>query len=407
METPKINKLKIIGLVVFVVVGVLFITNSTKLLKKPSRTFVVEKGTISLEESVTGYIIRDETVLQENESGSEMVQIKYEKEKVAKGDSVFRYYSKKEDKLIGNISELDEQINQALAENESIIVSSDMISVEKQIEDTLNSMYNTNELRKLDEYIKKIENYITKKAQIAGEHSPTGSLVKNLIQKRTELENELNSSSELINSPISGVVSYRVDGLEEHLKVGDFSYLNKDTLRSYDLKVGAIVPQSKKVGKVVNNFVCYIAVAADSEKAEGAKVGDKIILRLSNSKEVESSIVYILEEDDGSRILVFEIKDGIEELIEYRKISLDIIWWKFSGFKISNSAITVDENDLAYIERSKAGYTEKILVKILRQNETFSIVNNYTEEELKELGFSDDDISSRNILKLHDEIMLH
>lgn len=211
-------------------------------------------------------------VLQENDSESEMVQIKYEEERVAKGDSVFRYYSKKEDDLIKKISELDEQINKALEENESIIVSSDMISIEKQIEDTLNSMYNTNELRKLDEYIKKIESYITKKAQIAGEHSPTGSLVKTLIQKRTELENELNSSSEIINSPVSGIVSYRVDGLEEYLKVGDFSYLSKSTLDSYGLKVGAVVPQSTKEGKVVNNFVCYIAACIDTEKADGAKI---------------------------------------------------------------------------------------------------------------------------------------
>ena len=354
-----------------------------------------------------GYIIRDEVVLQEHDVQNEVVHIKYEKEKVAKGDSVFRYYSKKEDDLIKKISELDEEINKALVENESIIISSDMISIESQIEDTLNAMYNTNELRKLDEYIKKIEGYITKKAQIAGEHSPTGSHLKTLIQKRTELENELNSSSEIVNSPMSGVVSYRVDGLEEHLKVGDFSYLSKSTLDSYDLKVGAIVPQNAKKGKVVNNFVSYIAVCTDTEKAEGAKIGDEVILRLSNSKEIETSIVYIVEDDDGSRILVFEIKDEIEDLIEYRKISLDIIWWQFSGFKISNSAITLDDKDLAYIERSKAGYTEKILVKILRQNETFSVVKNYTEEELKELGFSEEEINKMNNLKLHDEIILH
>lgn len=360
-----------------------------------------------MKKSHFGYIIREETVLQGKDTENEMVQIKYEKEKVAKGDSVFRYYSKKEENLLKKMAELDEQINKALEENESIVISSDMLSIEAQIEDTLNSMYNTNEIRKLDEYIKKIEGYITKKAQIAGEHSPTGSLVKNLIQKRTEYENELNSSSEIINSPISGVVSYRVDGLEEHLKTGDFSYLSKATLDDYGLKIGAVVPQNNEKGKVINNFICYIAACTDTEKAEGAKVGDKVHLRLSNSKEINANIVYIVEEQDGSRILVFEIKDQIEELIDYRKISFDIIWWEFSGFKISNSAIITADNDLAYIERNKAGYTEKILIKVLRQNDTYSIVNNYTEEELETLGFSEKEIRDRNTLKLHDEIILH
>ena len=407
MNNSKMEKIKFLVLIIVIAVAVVFITNITKLLKKPTDTFVVEKGSISYEEVATGYVIRDEYLLQGENSKNGMVQIKYEDEKVSKGDSVFRYYSDNEDNLVKQISKLDEEINKAIEENESSVKPSDMISIEGQIEDALDAMYNTNELRKLDEYAKKIESYITKKAQIAGEHSPTGSLVKTLIEKRSTLEAELNSNAETIISPESGIVSYRVDGLEEILKSNDFSYLNKSTLESYDLKTGSTVPQSNEKGKVVNNFVCYIASCMDTEKADGAKVGDKVVLRLSNSKEISAEIVYITEEDDGSKILVFEFKDQIKELIEYRKISFDIIWWKFSGFKVSNAALTTDENDLVYINKKSAGYSEKVLVKVLRQNETYSIVTNYTDEELLELGFSEDKITDMIDLKLHDEIMLH
>lgn len=406
MNNAKLENLKFLGLIICVVIAVIFFTNSTKLLKNPTDTFVVEKGMISYEESATGYIIRDEYLLEGENSKNGMVQIKYENEKVSKGDSVFRYYSNNEESLVKQIAELDEQINQAIAENQSP-PTSDMLSVEKQIEDTLDSMYNENELRKIDEEIKKIEGYITKKAQLAGEHSPSGSAVKKLIEKRSSLEAELNSNAETIVAPESGIVSYRVDGLEGVLKCNDFSYLNKQTLDSYDIKIGATVPQSSERGKVVNNFICYMAVCMKTEKADGAKVGDVVTIRLSNTKEIEAKIVHIVEEADGSKILVFEFKDRIEELIEYRKISIDIIWWKFSGFKISNSAIVTDENDLSYINKQSAGYFEKILVKVLRQNETFSIVTNYTDEELAELGFSDDEISEMIDLKLHDEIILH
>lgn len=187
MNNAKAENLKFLGLVICIVIVVVFFTNSTKLLKKPTDTFVVEKGTISYEESATGYIIRDEYLLEGENSKNGMVQIKYENEKVSKGDSVFRYYSDNEESLVKQIAELDEQINQAIAENDSP-PTSDMLSVEKQIEDTLDSMYNENELRKIDEEIKKIEGYITKKAQLAGEHSPAGSRVKSLIEKRSSLE---------------------------------------------------------------------------------------------------------------------------------------------------------------------------------------------------------------------------
>lgn len=145
----------------------------------------------------------------------------------------------------------------------------------------------------------------------------------------------------------------------------------------------------------------------DTEKASVAEVGDEVTLRLLDETEIESEIAEIVEQDDGSRIIVFKITEKVEDLIEYRKLSVDVIWWSYSGFKISNSAIYTDENDLSYIERSKAGYTEKIYVKVLRQNDTFSIVNNYTDDELRELGFTEEEISEFNSLGIHDEIMLH
>ena len=95
-------------------------------------------------------------------------------------------------------------------------------------------------------------------------------------------------------------------------------------------------------------------------------------------------------------------------MIEYRKISLDIIWWNYTGFKVSNEAV-ITEGDKNYIERNRAGYTEKILVKVERQNETYSIIRNYKEEELKDMGYTEEEIEALNELKLklYDEIVLH
>ena len=78
MKKSREKKIKAFGLFVNVDIAVLFVTNSTKLLKKPSSTFVVEKGSISYEESATGYVIRDEVVLEddnaENRNGTNKVR---------------------------------------------------------------------------------------------------------------------------------------------------------------------------------------------------------------------------------------------------------------------------------------------------------------------------------------------
>lgn len=401
------NFITVIITLIFMIFFIVLVTNGTKILKKPTDVFIVANGSLSYEELAEGYIIRNEIVLQGENYKNGMVQILSDGERAAKNDEVFRYYSNSEENILKQISELDEEINELIETNNLSLVTSDIASIENQIENTIDLMYNVNYLQKNQENKNKIEAYISRRTQITGVASPSDSYVRILTDKRRELENSLKAGSETVMSPKSGLASYRVDGLEETLKTDNFDYLSTDLLNSFELKVGATIPLSNEKGKIVDNFVSYIAVITDTEKGLSSKVGDKVTIRLSNSNEIEAKINYIKDEDK-KRIIVFEITEDIDELLEYRKISLDIIWWKYSGLKVSNSAL-IEEDDKVYVEKSKAGYTEKILVKVLRQNDTYSIVENYEDEELKELGYSEEEISSmdENKLNLYDEIVLH
>ena len=93
--------------------------------------------------------------------------------------------------------------------------------------------------------------------------------------------------------------------------------------------------------------------------------GNKVIaLRMPNGKEINSEVEYVKEQEDGKRMIIFKVNKEVESLISLRKISLDVIWWSYSGLKISNSAI-IQEGELTYVIRNRTGYKDKILVKIL------------------------------------------
>ena len=402
----KVNGIKIIITLIFMIFFIVLVTNSTRILKNSAESVIVADGSLAFEEHAEGYIIRDEIVLQGENYKNGMVQILSDGERASKDESVFRYYSNSEENILEEIAKLDEEINELL-ESDSINISpsSDITSIEKEVEKLINSMYDLNYLQAINENKNKIEAYISKKAYITGTLSPEDSYVKKLTNQRNKLELELAEGSEIISAPKSGLASYRVDGLEEILKIDNFDYLSTELLEGLGLKVGASVPLSSEKGKIVNNFECYIAVSMNTEKAMTAKIGDSVTLRLSNSDEIKSEIVYIKEEEK-SRILVFKIDKNIEELLEYRKVSLDIIWWKYTGLKVSNNAL-VEENDKIYVKRKRAEYSEKILVKVLRQNETYSIVENYEDDELRELGYTEEEIEEMKKIKLYDEILLH
>lgn len=406
MKKKKKNVIKFISIIILTIFLIYFISDSKNLLRLPSQTFILEDGTLSYEESTVGYIIREEYVLRGEEYKNGMVQIKSEGEKVAKGEAVFRYYSNGEEELTQKINELDKQINEALKNNEStMLTTTDISNLDKQIEKKINELYKQNDIEKISEYKKEIEKYMTKKSQIAGEQSIAGSYIKQLIDEKNEINERVSQNAVNIVSTESGVVSYRVDGLENILTIGDFSYLNSDLLNGFEINVGAIIPQSNEEGKVINNFYSYIACSIKTENAMEAKEGDIVKLRFSDSKEVKAQIVKINEEDKN-RIIVFKINEDIEQLIEYRKISFDIIWWEYSGWKVSNSAL-IEKDDFTYIQRKKANYIEEILVKVLRQNETYSIVTNYDNEELEKMGYTVEEIDKMKKIKIYDEILLH
>ena len=401
----KTSIIKILITIIFMIFFIVIVTNGTNILKNPIDVFIVTNGSLYYEEPTEGYLLRDEIVLQGENYKNGMVQILSDGERAAKSERVFRYYSNSEENILNEIVKLDEEINELIDSTNLNLFLSDINSIEKQIENTIDEMYELNYLQKISENKNKIEAYISRRTQITGNASPEDSYVKTLANRRNELEKELNNGSEIVKAPISGLTSYRVDGLEEILKVDDFSYLSKELLDSFELKVGATVPLSNEKGKIVNNFKCYIATPISTERAMAAAVGDKVTLRLSNSEEIEAQIVYIKEEDK-SRVIVFEFDEKIEKLLEYRKISFDIVWWKYTGLKVSNSAL-IEENDNVYIERNKAGYSEKILVKVLRQNDTYSIVENYEDEELQALGYTEEEISDMSKINVYEEILLH
>lgn len=404
-EKRKLSITKVVLVIVFFILIVLGIKSAISLLLNPNDICVVENGSISSEESAQGYLIREEVVLDGDNENNGMVKIKEEGERVSVDESVFRYYSLGEDELTKKIEELDKKIEEAL-ENVPEVLTSDIQMLEQEIEKNIDNLYKNNDIEKINEYEKIISEAITKKAKIAGELSPSGSYIKELINERAKIEEELNSGSEIIKSTMSGVVSYKIDNLENILTTTDFGYLSKTTLESFDLKTGSVIATSTEKGKIVNNFKSYIATVLSSEKALEAEVGDEVTLRLSNLDEIDAEVIYIVEESDEEVILVFEITEDVEYLINYRKIAFDIIWWDFNGLKVSNACL-IEDGEYTYVEKIRAGYKEKVLVKVRRQNDVYSIVENYEKEELSEMGYSSEEISDMTKIKLYDELVMH
>lgn len=407
LKLLKKHKRKILMLALLcIVVYIIYVV--VQLIKDPTDTVYVEMGQIQEEEMAVGYIIRDETVIKGDNYKNGIEQIKTEGEKVAKGEAIFRYYSNNEQNLVEKIAELDEKIDEAMAESDNL-PSADTRALEEQIASKIDQLYEESDLKVIQDRKQEILNNMTRKAKLTGELSPAGSYLQKLIDERSEYEKQLNSGEEQLTATESGLVSYRVDGYEEILTPDDFGKYTKEFLNDLNLKTGQIIPTSNESGKIIDNYYCYIVCVLASDYARESEVGDEVKLRLPSGNEIEASIEYKTIEDDDY-IITLKIEKGVEELISYRKISFSIIWWSASGLKVPNQAISTEEkagNEISYVTRTRIGYEDKIIVKILKQNSRYAIVTKYTSEELKELGYTSQEILSMPNIAIYDEILLN
>ena len=369
------------------------------LVSRSSETYIVRQGTLTQEDEAVGYIIRDEKVEKGEDYENGIYEIATENQRVAVGDSIFRYYSDSEKKITEQVEEINKQIQEIL-EQENEVTSDDIKAIESQIEEKIEHINTINNYQEIVEDKKNIDELISKKINFIGDVTENKD-IKKLVKDRKALEEKLKSGSKYQKAQMSGIVSYRVDGLEETFTPEKFNDINEKLLNSLDIKTGEIISTSDECGKVIDNFKCYVAVTLNSKQAMEAKVNDSLKLRISN-EETKAKIVQINEENN-KRTIIFQINKMTEDLIKHRKVLVDVIWWNDSGLKVPNSTLT-KEGNLYYVVRNKAGVQNKILVKIIKQTENYSIIDSYTEQELQELGFSQQEIKNYKKITNYDEI---
>lgn len=396
------GKGKLILVIVSSLIIISYIISAVYLLiTHPTDTYIISQGTISQEDESVGYIIRDEEVKKSDNYQNGIYAIATEGQKVAINEPIFRYYSDSEKEINSQINDINYKI-QELLENDKNKTSADIKAIEKQIENKIEDINTLNNYQEINEYKKNIDTLIGKKINFIGDITENKE-IKSLIKERSTLENKFKNNTEYQRAPKSGIVSYRVDGLEESFSPNDFNKFNEQYLNSFEINTGQIISASNECGKVIDNFKCYIATTMNSKEAMQAKVNDKVKIKISNEEE-DAKIIQINEES-GKRTIIFQINKMTEALINHRKIAIDVIWWDVSGLKVPNQALT-EENGLYYVTRNKAGIEAKILVKVKKQTDKYTIIESYKNEELQEMGMSIQDIRNYKKITNYDEVMI-
>ncbi len=384
---------------VYIIVIIAFfalIITFTNIVRNSETTYLVEKGTLEFSSLAESYIIKNETIIERDTTKS-LVPVIAEGKKTAKGGIIATYKNAEYDKKLEKLEEMDTEIL-SLMQNLPVVYSSEIESVENQIRAELKSAIGTTSYVEMQNHINDINELINRRAIVVSELSPSGQEIVKLINERNKFEENMKNSSDNVVATAQGIVAYTTDGLEKSLIANDITNITFDRIKEL---------ASKKVTesniKVIDNFYCCIYSRTEIINEEYLKIGSNYKLRVVGDSQntLKAKLVsYYIDKEKNTLDVVFEVENGIEQVALFRNTELEIVWWTNTGLYVPVAAV-YERNDVSYVNILKYGKNVEVPVKVTRSNGLNSIVENLSDDELKEKN-----ITTEYQLKIYDTIVI-
>lgn len=342
--------------------------------------YLVNEGTIEYTTTCTSYIIKDETVI-DIDNTKVLIPTVSEGSRVSKNNIIATYRGSEYEEYQTKIQEIDNQILEGMKDID-VEYSIEVSNLERQVVNTVISAEGTTSMIEMQDYKTKINDLLSKRATLIGELSPEEAYVKELINKREKLENELKTSSSNVKAPIGGIISYSIDGLEDKLTEESIMTLNYEDVKEY-------INRSEKIStskiKITSNYEAYILVRVDNVDNEYIEEGSSYKLKVMGVElaEITGDITKVTETEQGYEVL-FRVTNGIEHIVNSRECEIEVVWTTYEGLVVPIKAIKEDEDGKSYVTIITRGDYVDIPVKVQRKNNTYAIVENYEQESIND-----------------------
>lgn len=371
-------------------------------------TMVAENGTLEDVIKADGIIIKDEKVYTSSVDGS--VTYYYDD-----GDKV------KEGQLVADLSTDTNaaKINKQIVEIQAAIDSNKNTSSNNTVptQEILSTYENEIQANILNNELSDMYNLVgqvnTNEDITAFSSNYAGYDAEQLEVLKKDLLKSLSTNNVPYYSGFAGLVTYKLDGLEDEYKYEDVlnmtpSSTSKKELTVIDKSKIESVTENEGIFKIIRNFDYYIAVTVDNEKAKLFEENKYIKTRVLSEGGAHELWGYIEKINYGSEqsVLIIYYDDYFHKIYDKRYVNLELITDIYEGIEISNKALT-ELNGLTGVYVKDASNIIKFFpVEILGKNEEFAIIStgDYVGEHDRRIITINENVYST--VKIFDKIIL-
>lgn len=387
--------------VIAVILLVFIIVYKSKDVFTHKTIYTVVNGDLESITETNLYLLKSENIVDYNKEEA-ITAIVDQGKRASKYEAIATYQNESYADYQNQIAQIDKQI-QSLIKDMPETHSADITSIENKILKYASELQGTNSYSKIQEYKAKLDELAYKKITILANSSPENSAIRDLLSQREELVRLSKTSENTIWTDRAGIVTYKIDGLEGILDYGNVTNYSAQELDNIIEKYNTNGNNEFGI-KIVNNFNAYLLVKTPKgENDEYIKEGRTYNIRVADIENTTLKVRLTKNIAEGDyNYSIFEIQNEIDSLVDYRKLSCEVIWNTISGMAVPLNAIYHDdEKNYDYVLMVYGTDYKRVAVNIKRKSDSIAIVENVDKSTAESYG-----LDTSFVLEMYDELVI-
>jgi len=314
-------------------------------------TEVAEYVTVEKTERAEGFFVRNEKLIISQKGGEAYFTVE-DGARVKKGTKLAEMY------LTGNGAEKRRQADETEIQIEGLKAvrasvgnfDIDTAKTDKEIREKIFALLK--EQQQADAISVKsmrtqLEALTAKRNVILGGTNAIDAEIAKLEAELAKLKAETNAADETLYSDSTGYFVGAADGFETLLSPKNSLSMTVEDFKNLQQLAVGIEPTAGAVGKIIPDFEWYFITALTVEQAEGVTAGNTIKIRFPfvSDREMTVNVESVSATSDGMRMVVFKSGEFYTELNHLRCQTVELVKEKYSGLKVSESAVKLVDGE--------------------------------------------------------------
>ena len=362
MDKLLFKRILVAALTILALIYVTYLLISSNFDMYPTENAV--QATVTDGISTNGYIIRDETIINNNTQGVLSYTVSNSSE-VEANSAIAKVFSNEEDAIANSqadaidarVKTLQDSQNSSLAGAVSVDVINNNIQ-----SNLINYLYDVNrydiDTAKID--ADKLLATINQRQLLTGKINNFNAQISALQTEASNLRASSGESVGTVKTPKAGYFTEFCDGYENAFPYSKVGEMTLDDL--YNIKSSSV--GDNVAGKVVGNVNWFVACEVTSDQAAALSIYDgdiTVLFSEASTDAIPATLYRIARSGDGNALVVLECDYMNSGLLEARQEPIEIGMGSYSGLRVSKRAIhddyvtktTYDENDKPHKEKKK------------------------------------------------------